>query len=169
MNNTLSIYRGLCFPRDFISHTVFLYHRFALSLRDIEELLALRGITVSYESIRCWSRQFGPEFARKLRRQQGTLAGHWLPDEVFVNIQGQRHYLWRAIDQNGDLIDILLPRRRNVRAAKRFFRKLLKGQQRSPNRLVTDKLGSYRVAHREEMPGVAHDTTVGSRAGAVTH
>ena len=146
-------------PGEIISHAVFLYHRFSLSLRDIEELLALRGITVSYESIRRWSRRFGPQFARKLRREQGTLADHWLLDEVFVNIQGQRHYLWRAIDQNGDVIDILLQRRRNGRAVRRFFRKLLKGQQRSPNRLVTDKLGSYRVAHREEMPGVPHDTT----------
>ena len=159
MNSTPSIYRGFCFPGEIISHAVFLYHRFSLSLRDIEELLALRGITVSYESIRRWSRRFGPQFARKLRREQGTLADHWLLDEVFVNIQGQRYYLWRAIDQNGDVIDILLQRRRNARAAKRFFRKLLKGQQCSPNRLVTAKLESYRVAHREETPGVPDDTT----------
>jgi len=83
----------------------------------------------------------------------------WHLDELFVTIRGRRHYLWRAVDQDGDVIDILLQRRRNGRAAKRFFRKLLKRQQRSPNRLVTDKLGSYRVAHREEMPGVPHDTT----------
>ena len=131
MNSTPSIYRGFCFPGEIVSHAVFLYHRFSLSLRDIEELLALRGITVSYESIRRWSRGFGPQLARKLRREQGTLADHWLLDEVFVNIQGRRHYLWRAIDQNGDVIDILLQRRRNARAARRFFRKLLKGQQRS--------------------------------------
>jgi len=85
---------------------------------------------------------------------------------VFVTIQGERQYLWRAIDQDGDVIDILLQRRRNGRAAKRFFRKLLKRQQRSPNRLVTDKLGSYRVAHREEMAGVPHDTIQASLIGA---
>ena len=159
MNTTLPMYRGFCFPAEIISHAVFLYHRFPLSLRDIEDLLAERGITVSYETIRRWCRRFGPHYARSLRRRQPTSGDHWLLDEVFVTIRGQRQYLWRAIDQDGDVIDILLQRRRNGRAAKRFFRKLLKRQQRSPNRLVTDNLGSYRVAHREEMPGVPHDVT----------
>jgi putative transposase len=136
-----------------------LYQRFSLSLRDIEELLALRGITVSYEFIRRWRRRFGPQFARKLKRKQGPLADRCFLDKGFVNIQGRRHYLWRTIDQNGDVIGILLRTRRNARAAKRFSPKLLKGQQRSPVRLVTDKLGSYRVVHPEEMPGVPHDTT----------
>ena len=159
MNVTRSIYRGFCFPVEIISHAVFLYHRFPLSLRDIEDLLAERGIIVSYETIRRWCRRFGPQYAHNLKRQQPTSGDHRFLDEVFVTIQGQRQYLWRAIDQDGDVIDILLQRRRNGRAAKRFFRKLLKRQQRSPNRLVTDKLGSYRVAHREKMPGVPHDTT----------
>ena len=159
MNATRSIHHGFCFPAEIISHAVFLYHRFSLSLRDVEELLALRGIAVSYESIRRWCRRFGPHYARNLRRRQPTSGDHWFLDEVFVNIQAQRHYLWRAIDQDGDVIDILLQRRRNSRAARRFFRKLLKRQQRSPNGLVTDKLASVRVAHREEMPGIPHDTT----------
>jgi putative transposase len=159
MNTVPSIYRGFCFPAEVISHAVFLYHRYSLSLRDVEDLLAYRGITVSYETIRRWCRRFGPHIARNLRRKQGTLGDQWFMDEVFVNIQGQCQYLWRAIDQNGDVIDILLQRRRNALAAKRFFRRIIKRQQRSPNRLVTDKLGSYRVAHREEIPGVPHDTT----------
>jgi len=154
-----SIYRGFCFPAEVIAHAVFLYHRFPLSFRDVEDLLAERGIVVSYETIRRWCCRFGPYYAQNLRQQQPTLGDHWLLDEVFVNTQGQGHYLWRAIDQDGDIVDILVQRRRNGRAAKRFFRKLLKRQRRSPNRLVTDKLGSYRVAHREEMPSVPHDTT----------
>ena len=121
MNTIRSIYHGFCFPAEIISHAVFLYHRFPLSLRDVEELLALRGIAVSYESIRRWCRHFGPHYARNLRRRQPASGDHWFLDEVFVNIQGQRHYLWRAIDQDGDVIDILLQRRRNGRAAKRFF------------------------------------------------
>jgi putative transposase len=135
------------------------YYRFPLSLREVEELLALRGIVVSYETLRRWCHRFGAHYARNLRRRQPASGDHWFLDEVFVNIQKRRQYLWRAIDQDGDVIDILLQRRRNGRAAKRFFRKLLKRQQYSPNRLVTDKLGSYGVAHREEMAGVPHDTT----------
>jgi putative transposase len=128
------------------------HHRYSLNLRDIEERLALLGITLRYESIRRWSRRFGPQFARKLRREQGTLADHWLVDEVFVNIQGQRHYLWRAIDQNGAVINILVQRRRNARAAKRFFPKRLKGQQRSPNRNETRKLSKRIMAQRMPRP-----------------
>jgi putative transposase len=159
MNTSRSLYHGFCFPAGIISHSVFLYHRFSLSLRDVEDLLAQRGIAVSYETIRWWCHRFGPQYARTLKRGQRTKGDNWFMDEVFVTIQGQRHYLWRAIDQDGDVIDMLVQRRRNGRAAKRFFRKLLKQQQRSPNHLVTDKLGSYRVARREEMPGVLHDMT----------
>ena len=159
MQTTRSIYRGFCFPPEVIAHAVFLYHRFPLSLRDVEDLLAQRGIAVSYETIRRWCRRFGPHYARNVRRQQPTAGDHWLLDEVFLQIQGRRQYLWRAIDQDGDILDILMQRRRNGRAATRFVRKLLKQQQRSPNRLVTDKLGSYRVAHRAEIASVPHDTT----------
>ena len=159
MQTTRSIYRGFCFPPEIIAHAVFLYHRFPLSLRDVEDLLAQRGIAVSYETIRRWCRRFGPHYARNVRRQRPTAGDHWLLDEVFLQIQGRRQYLWRAIDQDGDILDILMQRRRNGRAATRFVRKLLKQQQRSPNRVVTDKLGSYRIAHRAEIASVPHDTT----------
>jgi putative transposase len=151
-------YRGYRFPREIISLCVWMYHRFSLSFRDVEELLAKRGIIVSYETIRQWCRKFGPEYARKLKRRQGRLGDVWHLDEVFVKIRGERHYLWRAVDQDGDVIDILVQRYRNARAAKRFFRKLLKGQGSTPWRLVTDKLKSYGAAHRSIMPSVDHNT-----------
>ena len=116
-------YRGYRFPPEIISHRVWLYHRFSLSFRDVEDLLAKRGVAVTYETIRQWCRKFGPEYARKLRKQQGRLGDVWHLDEVFVTIRGERHYLWRAVDQGGDVIDILVQRYRNARAAKRFVRK----------------------------------------------
>ncbi len=152
-------YHGCHFPGEIISHAIWLYHRFTLSYRDVEELLAHRGINVSYETVRRWCLRFGPRCARNLRRQRSRCGDIWHLDEVFVSIGGQRHYLWRAIDQDGDVIDILLQKRRDSAAAKRFFRKLLKDQQEAPNRIVTDKLGSYRVAHRDTMSDVVHDTT----------
>ncbi len=158
MKTNTNGYRGYRFPREIISHSVWLYHRFSLSFRDVEELLAERGIIVSYETIRQWCRKFGPQYARMLRRRQGRLGDVWHLDEVFVNIQGQRHYLWRAVDQDGNVIDILVQKHRNAHAAKRFFRRLLKGQGREPWHLVTDKLRSYAAAHRSVMPSVAHDT-----------
>ena len=151
-------YSGYRFPPEIISHGVWLYRRFTLSFRDVEEILAKRGILVTYETIRQWCRKFGPEYARGLRRHQGRLGDIWHLDEVFVKIGGERHYLWRAVDQDGDVIDILVQRYRNARAAKRFFRKLLKGQGSTPWKLVTDKLKSYSAAHRSIMPWVAHDT-----------
>jgi putative transposase len=151
-------YHGYRFPPEIISHAVWLYHRFSLSFRDVEELLAERGVVVTYETIRQWCQKFGPRYARKLRRRQGQLGDIWHLDELFVNIQGKTHYLWRAVDQDGDVIDILVQKHRNARAAKRFFRKLLKGQGAAPWRLVTDKLRSYSAAHREVMPSVVHDT-----------
>ena len=141
---------GVQFPRP--------THRFCLSFRDAEDLLAQRGITVSYETIRQWCRTFGPEYARTLRRRRGRLGDTWYLDELFVKIQGRRHYLWRAVDQDGDVIDILVQSRRDRRAATRFFRKLLKDQGRAPRRLVTDKLRSYAAAHRAVMPLVVHST-----------
>jgi len=124
----------------------------------VEDLLAERGITVSYETMRQWCRKFGIEYVLLLRRRQGRLGDIWHLDELFVTIQGQRRYLWRAVDQDGDVIDILVQPRRDQRAAERFFRKLLKGQEREPRRLVTDKLRSYEAAHRPIMPSVVHDT-----------
>ena len=151
-------YHGYRFPPAIISHAVWLYHRFGVSFRDVEDLLAQRGITVSYEAIRLWCLTFGSAYARRLTRRQGRLGDIWHLDEVFVTIQGQRRYLWRAVDQAGDVLDILVQSRRDCQAAKHFFRKLLKGQESKPVRLVTDKLSSYRAAHRAVMPSVAHST-----------
>ncbi len=127
MTTNTTGYRGYRFLREIIRHGVWLYYRFSLSLRDVEELLARRGITVTYETIRQWCRKFGPEYASKLKRRQGRLGDVWHLDEVFVKIGGERHYLWRAVDQDGDVIDILVQRYRNARAAKRLFRKLPNG------------------------------------------
>ena len=113
---------------------------------------------MSYETIRQWCRVFGPEYARRLRRRRGRLSDTWYLDELFVNIQGRRRYLWRAVDQDGDLIDLLVQSRRDRRAAARFFRKLLKDQGRTPRRLITDKLRSYSAAHRAVMPSVSQST-----------
>jgi len=140
MKDTKQLYRGYRFHPAIISHAVWLYHRFTLSFRDVEDVLAERGIIVSYESIRQWCNQFGPEYARTLKKRQGRLGGIWHLDEVFIKIRGKLHYLWRAVDQDGDTIDILMQKRRNKMAAKRFFRKLLKGQQEVPWRIITDKL-----------------------------
>ena len=153
-----SLYRRHRFPPETISHAVWLYHRFSLSFRDVEDLLAERSITVSYEAIRSWCRKFGPEYARTLRRRQGRLGDIWHVDEVFITIRGERHYLWRAVDQDGDVLDILVTRHRDRKAAKRFFRKVLKHQERPPLQLVTDKLRSYPAAHREIFPSVTHRT-----------
>ncbi len=121
--------------------------------------MAERGITVSYETLRHWCRKFGAGYARTLKRREGRLGDTWHLDELFVNIQGQRQYLWRAVDQDGDVIDILVQPRRDRRAAERFFRRLLKGQGYEPRRLVTDKLRSYSAARRDTMPSVVHDTS----------
>ena len=159
MSETASIYRGYRFPPEIISHAVWLYYRFSLSFRDVEDLLAERGITVSYEAIRLWCRKFGGEYARRLKRREGRLGDYWYLDEMFVKIRGRQMYLWRAVDQDGDVLDMLVQPRRDRRAARSFFRRLLKGQGRGPNRLVTDRLKSYSAAHREVMPSVPHDTS----------
>ncbi|MGB6335170.1 MAG: IS6 family transposase [Thermoanaerobaculia bacterium] len=158
MNAKTPSYHGYRFPPEIISHAVWLYYRFCLSFRDVEDLLAKRGVIVSHETIRQWSRKFGAEYARKLKRREGRLGDTWHLDELFVMIQGERQYLWRAVDQDGDVIDILVQSRRNRHAAERFFRKLLEGQGSEPRRLVTDKLKSYSAAHRAVMPSVVHDT-----------
>ena len=158
MINAASRYRRHRFPIEIVGHAVWLYHRFCLSHRDVEDLLAERGVEVTYETIRRWCGKFGPDYARKLGRCQGRLGDTWFLDEVFVTIRGERYYLWRAVDQDGDVIDILVQRRRNAHAAKRFFRKLMKGQGSAPRWLITDKLRSYGAAHRAVMPSVEHVT-----------
>jgi putative transposase len=153
-----STYKGHRFPPEIISHAIWLYHRFTLSFRDVEDLLAERGITVSYEAIRYWCIKFGSTYTRSLRGKQGRLGDIWHVDEMFITIRGERHYLWRAVDQDGDVIDILVTKHRDRQAAKRFFRKALKHQGQAPWQLVTDKLRTYRAAHREVFPSVVHRT-----------
>jgi putative transposase len=144
------------FPADIISHAVWLYHVFSLSLRDDELLLDERGIAVSYETVRRWCKKFAQTFAHRMRRRQPRPGDKWHLDEVFVRIQGVQHYLWRAVDQDGVVLDILVQDRRNAKAAKRFFRRLLDGLQYVPRVIVTDKLGSYGVAQRHLLPHVEH-------------
>ena len=158
MTSHVPSYHGYRFPPEIISHAVWLYHRFCLSFRNAEDLLAQRGITVTYETIRHWCQTFGPDYARRLRRRRGRMGDTWYLDELFVNIQGRRQYLWRAVDQDGDVMDILVQSRRDRWAATRFFRKLVKAQGRVPQRLITDKLLSYSAAHRTVMPSVVHST-----------
>ncbi len=121
MSSQAPDYRGYRFPPEIISHAVWLYHRFSPSFRDVEDLLAQGGITVTYETIRQWCQRFGLDYARRLRRRRGRLGDTWYLDELFVQIQGRQQYLWRAVDEDGDVIDILVQSRRNRRAAIRFF------------------------------------------------
>ena len=159
MKSQKSIYKRHRFPPEIIQYTVWLYHRFNLSHRDIEDLLAKRIIAVSYEAIRLWCNKFGPRFARRLRRKHQGYGDTFFIDEVFVKIQGKQHYLWRAVDQDGEVVDVFLQKRRDAKAAKRFFRRLLKRHRGEPRKIVTDKLRSYGVAHRELIPDTIHDTS----------
>ncbi len=149
-------YKRHRFPPELIAHAVWLYFRFALSYRDVEELLAERGVIVTYETVRQWCRKFGQPYANALRRRQPRPGDKWHLDEVFISINGQTHYLWRAVDQDGNVLDILVQRRRNQQAAKKFFRKLLKDLEYVPRVLITDKLASYGAAQREVLPSVEH-------------
>ena len=153
------MYKRHRFPPEIIQYAVWLYHRFNLSHRDIEDLLAERGIVVSYESIRLWCNKFGPEYARRLKRRHQGFGDTFYIDEVFVKIDGIQHYLWRAVDQDGEIVDVFLQRRRDAKAAKRFFKRLLKTHRNEPRKIVTDKLRSYGVAHRELIPDTIHDTS----------
>jgi putative transposase len=144
------------FPAEIISHGVWLYYRFCLSYRDVEELLFARGVMVTYEAIRKWCRKFGQAYAKQLRRRRPRPGDKWHLDEVLLTINGRRHYLWRAVDQDDHVLDILVQSRRNKKAAKKFFKKLLKGLQYVPRVIITDKLKSYAAAQGEVMPGVEH-------------
>ena len=168
--NTISPdYKGYRFPSEIISHAVWLYFRFSLSFRDVEELLAERGIIVTYETVRQWCLKFGQTYANELRRRRPRCGDIWHMDEVYLKINGKTHYLWRAVDQDGTVLDILVQSRRNKQAAKRFFQKLLKGLQYVPRVIITDKLKSYGAAKREILPGVEHRQHKGSTIGRKTH
>jgi len=168
MNDNIS-YLRYRFPRDVISYAVWVYYRLAVSLRDVEDLLAERGVVVTYETIRHWCLHFGRQYARKLRTREGQLGDTWFLDEVTITtIQGERCYVWRAVDQDHNVIDILVQRHKDKRAALRFFRKMLKRQGMVPRRMVTDKLRSYTAAKRELLPSVVHcrDRYTNNRAEA---
>src|SRR6266404_5189964 len=141
-------YRRHRFPAPIIQHAIWLYLRFTLSYRDVEELLAERGLEVSYETVRRWVLKFGPGIARKLRRCRPRPSDRWHLDEMVVRIAGKRMYLWRAVDHEGEVLDMLVQRRRDKRAALRLMRKLLRKQGFTPKLLTTDKLGSYGSAFR---------------------
>ena len=149
-------YKGFRFPVEIISHCVWLYYRFPLSFREVEEMMLARGVTVSHETIRQWTGKFGQAYANGLRRRRPRPGDTWHLDEVFIKINGKAHYLWRAVDQDGNVLDILVTSRRDAKAATRFFRKLLTGLEYAPRVLVTDKLASYGVARRRLMTGVEH-------------
>ena len=159
MRKSASLYKRHRFPPEIIQYAVWLYYRFNLSQRDIEDLLAERGIVVSYESIRLWCNKFGLAYTRRLKRRHQGFGDTFFIDEVFVNICGKRHYLWRAVDQDGEVVDVFLQTRCNGTAAKRFFKRPLKVHDKEPRKIITDFLRSYGVAHRELIPETIHDTS----------
>ena len=155
----MNTYKRYRFPPDIISYAVWLYYRFNLSHRDIEDLLSERGVTVSYETIRLWCIKFGALYSKRLKRKHRGYGDTFFIDEVFVKINGKQHYLWRAVDQDGEVVDVYLQTKRDGATAKRFFKRLLRSNGGEPRKIVTDKLRSYPVAHREVIPEVLHDTS----------
>jgi putative transposase len=153
---TTNPYKRHRFPSEIIAHAVWLYFRFCMSYRDVEELLFARGVTMTYEAILKWCRKFGQAPANRLRHRRLRPGDKWHLDEVSLTIHGQRHYLWRAVDQDGNVLDILVQRRRDKGAAKTFFRKLLKGLSYPPRVIITDKLASYGAAKQEVLPSMEH-------------
>jgi putative transposase len=158
MTNSIALpsYKRHRFPPEIVSPTVWLYFRFSLSYRDVEELLAARGSVVTYEAIRQWCLKFGHTYVNPLRPRRPKLGDKWHLDEGFLKINGQIQYLWRAVAQLGNVLDILVPSKRDARAAKRFFRKLLKGCRDVPRVIITDKWAGDGAAKREILPGVEH-------------
>ncbi|MDR3472274.1 MAG: IS6 family transposase [Devosia sp.] len=137
------------FPADVILHAVWLYFRFTLSFRDVEDLLAERGVDVSYETIRCWTIKFGPQIARRLKRRRPAPSPRWHLDEMVCKVRGKRMYLWRAVDDEGEVLDLVMQRNRDTEAALRLLRRLLRNQPVEPTAIVTDGLTSYCSALRE--------------------
>jgi putative transposase len=164
----MNIYKRHRFPPEIIGYAVWLYYRFNLSHGDIEDLLAERGITVSREAIRLWCNKFGSIYTRRLKRKHRGYGDTFFIDEVFIKINGKQHYLWRAVDQEslphersecfgyGEIVDVYLQSKRDGATAKRFFRRLLRSNAGEPRKIVTDKLRSYGVAHRELIPDTIH-------------
>jgi len=150
------------FPADIISHAIWLYLRFPLGYRDVEDLLAERGIDLTDETVQRWALNFGLAYAGKLRRLQPRPDGRWHLDEAFLSINGKRMYLWRAADSEGKVLDILVQSRRNKKAALKLMRKLLKKQGFAPDTFVTDKLPSYGAAFRDL--GVTEKHLTGGRS-----
>lgn len=156
MNTSPVSYKRHRFPPQIIAHAVWLYFRFPLSLRLVEELLLERGIVVSYETIRRWGKKFGPDYARRLSRKKPSGNDVWHLDEVVITIAGRKHWLRRAVDQNGYVLDEIVQNRRNTKAARRPLTRLLKKQGIAPTRMISDKLRSYGAARRQVMPHVQH-------------
>ena len=154
----MNTYKRHRFPPEIISYAVWLYYRFNLSHRDIEDRLAERGITISREAIRLWCIKFGALYARRLKRKHRGFGDTFCIDEVFIKINGKQHYLWRAVDQDGEVVDVYLQAKRDGAAAERFFRRLIRNNGGEPRKIVTDKLRSYGVAQRELIPETIHST-----------
>src|SRR6202048_935484 len=150
-------YRRHRFPPPIIQHAISLYLRFTLSYRNVEERLAERGLEVSYETVRRWVLKFAPGFARRLRRSRPRPSDRWHLDEMVVRIAGKRMYLWRAVDHEGEILDMLVQRRRDKRAAVKLMRTLLKKQGFAPATIVTDKRGSYAAAFRDLRLSARHE------------
>jgi len=139
-------YKRHRFPPEVIRQAVWLYFKFTLSLRDVEEILAERGIDVSYETVRCWAEKFGSSIAANIRRSRPRPSSVWHLDEMVVRINGKRMFMWRAVDQEGEVLDVLVQKRRNKRAALKLLRKLLRKHGYAPDQFVTDGLASYGAA-----------------------
>ena len=157
-NRAMNTYKGNRFPPEIISYAVWLYHRVSLSHRDIEDLLAERDIIVSYDSIRLRCIKFGPKYARRLKRNHQGYGDTFYIDEVYVKLRGNQHYLWRAVDQDGEVVNVFLQDRRGGAAAKRFFIRLPQSHVGNPRKIVSDKLRSYWIAHRQLIPDTLHVT-----------
>jgi putative transposase len=158
-------YKGYRFPAEIIQQAIWLYLRFTLSFRDVEDLLAERGITVSYETVRRWVNLFGPMIAADLRRRRPKPHATWHLDEVYLKIDGRMAYLWRAVDAEGEVLDVLVQSKRNKRAALNLMRKLLKNYGFVPDKLVTDELRSYRAAAQDLGISYRHDASSLSGGG----
>jgi putative transposase len=159
-----NLYRRHRFPGEVISHCVWLYYRFCLSYRDIELIMAERGIVLTYETVRDWCPKFGPYFANELKqRNRKKIGSKWHLDEVFIKINGEQHYFWRAVDENGVVIDVLVQPKRDRLAPERFFRRLLGYTGWAPRVIVTDKLRSYGAAKRIDRRGLFERSTSNGR------